>query len=50
MGDGPRGRRYCRDDEVLRHMRMMCEATYFPLNADFEAGFAEIAEQAWRKC
>jgi 2-methylisocitrate lyase-like PEP mutase family enzyme len=31
-------------DEVLSHMRMMCEATELPLNADFEAGFADSAE------
>jgi 2-methylisocitrate lyase-like PEP mutase family enzyme len=31
-------------DEVLSHMRMMCEATELPVNADFEAGFADSAE------
>jgi 2-methylisocitrate lyase-like PEP mutase family enzyme len=28
-------------DEVLRHMSAMCEATELPVNADFEAGFAD---------
>ena len=31
-------------NEVLSHMRMMCEATELPVNADFEAGFADSAE------
>lgn len=31
-------------DEVLRHLRSVCEATDLPVNADFEAGFAETAE------
>jgi 2-methylisocitrate lyase-like PEP mutase family enzyme len=31
-------------DEVLSHMRAMCEATELPVNADFEAGFADSAE------
>jgi 2-methylisocitrate lyase-like PEP mutase family enzyme len=28
-------------DEVLSHMRAICEATDLPVNADFEAGFAD---------
>jgi 2-methylisocitrate lyase-like PEP mutase family enzyme len=31
-------------DEVLRHMRVICEATDLPVNADFEAGFADSPE------
>jgi 2-methylisocitrate lyase-like PEP mutase family enzyme len=31
-------------DEVLAHLRVMCEATDLPVNADFEAGFAKDAE------
>jgi 2-methylisocitrate lyase-like PEP mutase family enzyme len=31
-------------DEVLSHMREICEATELPVNADFEAGFAYAAE------
>src|SRR6266851_1733447 len=31
-------------DEVLRHLRVICEATDLPVNADFEAGFADTAE------
>jgi 2-methylisocitrate lyase-like PEP mutase family enzyme len=31
-------------DEVLRHMRVISEATDLPVNADFEAGFADSAE------
>jgi 2-methylisocitrate lyase-like PEP mutase family enzyme len=31
-------------DEVLSHMREICEATELPVNADFEAGFADAAE------
>src|ERR1700722_82378 len=31
-------------DEVLRHMRGICEATDLPVNADFEAGFADSPE------
>jgi 2-methylisocitrate lyase-like PEP mutase family enzyme len=31
-------------DEVLRHIQMICEATELPVNADFEAGFADSAE------
>jgi len=30
-------------DEVLAHLRVMCEATDLPVNADFEAGFAKDA-------
>jgi len=28
-------------DEILEHLRTLCEATSLPVNADFEAGFAE---------
>lgn len=28
-------------DEVLSHLRVLCEATGLPVNADFEAGFAD---------
>lgn len=28
-------------DEVLSHLRVLCEATSLPVNADFEAGFAD---------
>jgi 2-methylisocitrate lyase-like PEP mutase family enzyme len=31
-------------DEVLGHIRAMCEATDLPVNADFEAGFADSAD------
>jgi 2-methylisocitrate lyase-like PEP mutase family enzyme len=31
-------------DEVLTHLRMLCEATDLPVNADFEAGFADDPE------
>jgi 2-methylisocitrate lyase-like PEP mutase family enzyme len=31
-------------DEVLDHMRVICEATDLPVNADFEAGFADSPE------
>lgn len=31
-------------DEVLEHMRVICEATDLPVNADFEAGFADSAQ------
>jgi 2-methylisocitrate lyase-like PEP mutase family enzyme len=31
-------------DEVLSHLRFLCGATDLPLNADFEAGFADDAE------
>jgi 2-methylisocitrate lyase-like PEP mutase family enzyme len=31
-------------DEVLSHLRMMCAATELPVNADFEAGFADDPE------
>src|ERR1700679_1892094 len=31
-------------DEVLSHMRVISEATDLPVNADFEAGFADSAE------
>ncbi len=32
-------------DEVLEHMRVLCEATDLPVNADFEAGFADSPEE-----
>ena len=31
-------------DEVLAHLRMLCDATDLPVNADFEAGFADEPE------
>src|ERR1700709_1085556 len=31
-------------DEVLSHLRVLCEATELPVNADFEAGFADGPE------
>ncbi|MEO6981651.1 MAG: isocitrate lyase/phosphoenolpyruvate mutase family protein [Edaphobacter sp.] len=31
-------------DEVLGHLRVLCAATELPVNADFEAGFADDAE------
>jgi 2-methylisocitrate lyase-like PEP mutase family enzyme len=31
-------------DEVLSHMRAICDATELPVNADFEAGFADSAD------
>ena len=31
-------------DEVLEHLRLLCEATDLPVNADFEAGFADEPE------
>lgn len=31
-------------DEVLAHLRMLCAATDLPVNADFEAGFADGPE------
>jgi 2-methylisocitrate lyase-like PEP mutase family enzyme len=31
-------------DEVLEHLRELCEATDLPVNADFEAGFADRPE------
>lgn len=31
-------------DEVLAHLRMLCAATDLPVNADFEAGFADDPE------
>ena len=31
-------------DEVLRHVRAICEATELPVNADFEAGFADLPD------
>jgi 2-methylisocitrate lyase-like PEP mutase family enzyme len=30
-------------DEVLEHLRFLCNATNLPVNADFEAGFADTA-------
>ncbi len=32
-------------DEVLDHLRMLCAATELPVNADFEAGFADQPDQ-----
>jgi 2-methylisocitrate lyase-like PEP mutase family enzyme len=32
-------------DEVLEHMRVICNATDLPVNADFEAGFADSPEE-----
>lgn len=32
-------------DEVLEHLRALCAATGLPVNADFEAGFADQPEQ-----
>jgi 2-methylisocitrate lyase-like PEP mutase family enzyme len=32
-------------DEVLAHLRQLCAATDLPVNADFEAGFADDLEQ-----
>ncbi|MCU1284176.1 MAG: methylisocitrate lyase [Acidobacteriales bacterium] len=31
--------------EVLQHVAMLCEATNLPVNADFEAGFADTPEE-----
>ena len=31
-------------DEVLAHLRLLCAATDLPVNADFEAGFADEPE------
>ncbi len=31
-------------DEVLAHLRVLCGATELPVNADFEAGFADSPE------
>lgn len=31
-------------EEVVAHLRMLCAATSLPVNADFEAGFADSAE------
>ena len=31
-------------DEVLAHLRFLCAVTELPINADFEAGFADTAE------
>ena len=31
-------------DEVLEHLRFLCAVTELPINADFEAGFADTAE------
>lgn len=31
-------------DEVLGHLRMLCDATDLPVNADFEAGFADAPD------
>jgi 2-methylisocitrate lyase-like PEP mutase family enzyme len=35
-------------DEVLNHLRQLCIATDLPVNADFEAGFAEDLKQLAR--
>ena len=32
-------------DEVLEHVRFLCDATDLPVNADFEAGFADEPEE-----
>jgi 2-methylisocitrate lyase-like PEP mutase family enzyme len=32
-------------DEVLSHLRVLCAATDLPVNADFEAGFADAPEE-----
>lgn len=32
-------------DDVLSHLRVLCEATDVPINADFEAGFADRPEE-----
>jgi 2-methylisocitrate lyase-like PEP mutase family enzyme len=32
-------------DQVLRHLEMLCAGTDLPVNADFEAGFADTPEQ-----
>lgn len=32
-------------DEVLTHLRILCESTDLPMNADFEAGFADRPEE-----
>jgi 2-methylisocitrate lyase-like PEP mutase family enzyme len=32
-------------DEVLEHLRVLCAATDLPINADFEAGFADAPEE-----
>ncbi|MGH7550888.1 MAG: isocitrate lyase/PEP mutase family protein [Gemmatimonadota bacterium] len=32
-------------DDVLSHLRVLCEATDLPVNADFEAGFADRSEE-----
>ena len=31
-------------DEVLDYLRFLCGVSHLPVNADFEAGFAETAE------
>lgn len=41
LGDGALGR-----DAVLAHLRMLVEATDLPVNADFEAGFADAPDEA----
>ena len=35
-------------DEVLSHLRDLCNATPLPVNADFEAGFADEPEASRR--
>jgi 2-methylisocitrate lyase-like PEP mutase family enzyme len=32
-------------DDVLSHLRLLCDATDLPVNADFEAGFADRPEE-----
>lgn len=32
-------------DDVLEHLRVLCDATDLPVNADFEAGFADRPEE-----
>jgi 2-methylisocitrate lyase-like PEP mutase family enzyme len=32
-------------DEILSHLRVLCESTDLPVNADFEAGFADEPEE-----
>ncbi|HKY59970.1 MAG TPA: isocitrate lyase/phosphoenolpyruvate mutase family protein [Gemmatimonadota bacterium] len=38
--DGEVGR-----DDVLKHLEVLCESTRLPVNADFEAGFADRSEE-----
>jgi 2-methylisocitrate lyase-like PEP mutase family enzyme len=32
-------------DDVLKHLEVLCESTHLPVNADFEAGFADRSEE-----